>query len=131
IPNDKDFAFNAFISNYGVGQENTLYIRNLTLTDLTAAPLAAGNAGTGATLYRFAAADCAPFKTSLSNGMHVTSANVPAIPAGFIAGVWKPEDAAEIAIEDVAGRKGLTLKNADGGVSVQFFPGTAIAEVRG
>jgi serine/threonine protein kinase len=131
IPNDKDYAFNAFISNYGVGQENTLYIRNLTLTDLTAAPLAVADAGGGATLYRFAAGDCSPFRANLTDGMHVSSANDPAIPAGFIAGIWKKEDAGEVAIENIAGRKGLSLKNADGSVSVQFFAGSGIAELRG
>src|SRR5262249_31780351 len=129
IPNDKDYAFNAFISNYGVGPDNTLYIRNLTLTDLTAAPLAAGTAA-DATLYRFVAAEYAPFRVNLTDGMHVTSKNIPTIPAGFVAGIWKKEDAAEIAIEDVAGRKGLSLKNADGSVSAQFFPNVAIAELR-
>ena len=38
IPADNDYGFYAYISNYGVGDANTLYIRSLTLTDLTAGP---------------------------------------------------------------------------------------------
>jgi eukaryotic-like serine/threonine-protein kinase len=133
IPADMDYGFYAFISNYGVGVENTLYVRTLTLTDLTAGPGTASNAGAaaGTALYQFTAADRGLFKTSLTDGQHVTSAGVPAMPSGFIAGVWRKEDSGEVAIEEVAGRKGLTLRNTDGSDSVQFFPSTAIAELRG
>src|SRR5262249_44118021 len=72
-----------------------------------------------------------PSRPNLTAGLHVPSRNIRPIPAGFVAGIWKKEDAAEIAIEDVAGRKGLSLKNADGSVSAQFFPNVAIAELRG
>jgi serine/threonine protein kinase len=123
IPMDKDRPFYAYISNYGVGRESTVYIHRLTLTDLSA-----GAAGTS--LYRFAAADLKPFSANLIQGKHVTSADVPDMPSGFCAGCWRPEDSGEVAIADVAGRRAITLKNADGGISVQIFPTDAIARVR-
>jgi len=129
IPADQDYGFYAFISNYGVGVENTLYVRSLTLTDLSASPGPATN-GPGASLYKFAAADQGQFKTTLTDGNHVSSANVPGIPAGCIVGCWRKEDTGQVAIEEFNGRKGLTLWNADGSDSVQFFPGEAIAELR-
>src|SRR5262249_2040150 len=72
-PSDKDFGFYAFISNYGVGANNTLYVRKITLTDLTAGPApGAGTTAPGASIYRFAAADHGPFKAPLM-GNHVNS----------------------------------------------------------
>jgi serine/threonine protein kinase len=122
VPADKDRGFSLYLSNYGVGTQNTLYVRTVRLFDLAATG--------GPALYRLLAADLKPFKLPLSDGRHATTNNTPDLPPGVIVGMWRKEDAGEVAVEDVAGRRALSLANADGGVSVQVFPGEPVAQLK-
>jgi hypothetical protein len=122
VPADRDRPFSAYVSNFGFGPDNTVYVRAVSLVELVE------DLG-GVSLYRLSADGLKPFKVNLK-GQHVSSADVPDMPDGCLAGVWRPEDSGVVAIEEVAGRKALTLTNADGGLSVQFFPGDAIARVQ-
>ncbi|HJZ93924.1 MAG TPA: hypothetical protein VKE40_23825, partial [Gemmataceae bacterium] len=108
------------------GAENPLRIRSVVVAE---AGLPTAPAGLGQSLYRFTAADAKPFRTTLSQGRHVTRTEVSDMPAGFMAGVWKKEDTGEVAIEDIAGRRAVTLKNEDGSVSIQFFATQPIAQL--
>jgi hypothetical protein len=71
-----------------------------------------------------------PFKLPLADGRHASSNDQPGLPPGIIVGQWRKEDTGEVTVEDVAGRRAITLSNGDGGVSVQVFPGESVAHVR-
>ncbi|HEX3147265.1 MAG TPA: serine/threonine-protein kinase [Gemmataceae bacterium] len=130
-PDDKDRPFSIYLVNYGVGTAETVFVHTVKLFDLTADPNvpAAGAAG-GSSIYRLAAAEWKPFRVALSQGRHVSSADVPELPNGVLAGMWRQEDTGEVAVEDIAGRRGMTLANGDGGVSIQVFPGEPVAELK-
>jgi eukaryotic-like serine/threonine-protein kinase len=116
------------IHGYSSGTNQPLKVRSVVVT--ANGPVATAGAANGASLYRLDAAELKPFKRTLTNGQHIASNEAPELPAGTIIGCWKKEDTGEVAVEDVAGRRALSLKNGDGGVSVQFFPAEAIANLK-
>src|SRR4029079_5928082 len=102
------------------------------LYELSDEPNAAGpTAPAGTSLYRLAAADMTPFKLPLTDGRHASSNDQPGLPAGIIVGIWRKEDTGEVTVEDVAGRRAITLTNGGGGGAGQVFPGEGGGPVRG
>jgi serine/threonine protein kinase len=114
------------IHAYGEGAANGLRVRSVTV--VAGGPLAAGPAP-GNALFRHSATDLKPFRLPLADGRHATSNDVSDIPPGVIVGIWKKEDTAEVAIEDVGGRRAISLTNGDDSVSVQYFFNEPIANV--
>ncbi|HKB01824.1 MAG TPA: serine/threonine-protein kinase [Gemmataceae bacterium] len=116
------------LHNWSRESENPLMFRSIVVAEEE--PLTAPVASIGPPLYRFTAADATPFKTTLSQRRHVTQAQVPGIPPGHVAGIWRQDDTGEVGVEDIAGKRALTLTNADGGVSIQFFPTESFGAVQ-
>ena len=112
---------------YGVGSADQLRVRSVVIS--SGSPVT-GAVASGPALYRLAAADLKPVRVPLANGQHSSARNVPELPPGVVVGLWKKEDSGEVAIEDVAGRRAISLLNGDGATSVQFFLGSAVAELR-
>ncbi|MBO0698278.1 MAG: hypothetical protein J2P46_07795, partial [Zavarzinella sp.] len=116
VPGDSDRPFSAYVSNFGVGLENTLYVRTLTLLEVLDKPVAAP----GPALFRLSADDAKPVRIPTSKAQLVKSDAVPQLPANLAVDSWREGHTGEVAVEDVGGRRAFTLRNSPKSSSVQI-----------
>lgn len=111
------------IHGHGRGADKGVRIRSIVVTEAGTASVAK------TTLYRFSADGAKPFLSATDNGTVLRTPAVPDLPADWVANSWKAGDSGEIGVADLAGRRGLFVRNAAGSVSTQMWTSHNIPEV--
>jgi len=119
VPSDKDRGFVLHISNYGVGQQNTLFVRTVKLIDLTPDSNGPATAGPGVVVYQthFGSHPAVKVKKRGFNTVDQTGE----LPAGIETGAWNESTVMELAIEPEGSSKVLALRNLEGGHTAMVF----------
>jgi serine/threonine protein kinase len=116
IPPDKDRIFAAHVSNYGVGPQNTLYVRWVKLTEL--GDDSGANAGNS---YQLSLAGAKPFARRYRKDAVQQSQGDGNLPAPWSAATDKPESLGDVFLETVGGQPALGIRNHEGPASLRLF----------
>jgi hypothetical protein len=111
IPSDKDRPFAAYLSNYGVGTENTLYIRTLRLEEISTVAGAS---------YQLNLSGAKAFARRYQGDKVIESQGDGALPSPWAARTLKPETLGDVFLNPVGGQQAISLRNDSGPASVQL-----------
>jgi hypothetical protein len=116
IPPDKDRFFAAHVSNFGVGPDNTLFVRSVKLTELgDDSGAKAGNS------YQLSLAGVMPFAKRYRKEAVEQSQGDGNLPAPWSAATDKAETLGDVFLETLGGQPALGLRNHEGPPSLRLF----------
>jgi serine/threonine protein kinase len=116
VPNDGDRPLRAFISNFGSGAENTLYVRTVTLTELVA-----GTSAAPAGYYRLSLAGAKVFARRHRLDAVVESQGDGDLPAPWAARTQVLETLGDVFIDPLNGQIAMGLRNHEGPPTTRLF----------
>jgi serine/threonine protein kinase len=118
IPPDKDRIFAAHVSNYGVGPENTFFVRWLRLTELGDGPSPGAAPGNS---YELGLGGIKPFARRYRRDAVVQSQGDGSLPSAWSAQTANAETLGDVFVETMGGTAALGLRNHEGPPSLRLF----------
>src|SRR5262245_52331877 len=126
VPADKDRPFSAYVSNFGFGPENTLYVKSMTLSELVEGPASTESA----TSYRLNLAGARAFAKRYKLDAVVESQGHGELPGPWAARTENADTLGDVFIETIGGQPALGLRNHEGPPSVRLFTRSGLIQAQ-